>query len=368
MPANGIPSQRLASALLTVLTVACSARGGFAASGCKEALAQLAVCETANVMAIDAMRSRRLEALSVMQDVATGALVVFAASQPSKLDVSTLVMPLSLSKVFLAASWWDNKQPDLLEGTKDNGRADRHASEKPVSVHEMLVGGSDSSGRQVALALRKSIGTQKVLADFHRYGFDRGNESFWAEVDPQWKKRLTPPQAFVRLDALNDEDWSSALSIGESYMMTTALQVSRFLQGVGNNGLLCAPVARLMARGAGHARDTVCGAPTRVVEETTARKLMAAMRDTVKRGTATRIASALEGIGWAIGGKTGTGGRAGLPMNEQDGWFAGLVFDREGKARYTVATFVRRGGLGGGNAAEISAQLARFVTDGITPE
>src|SRR5579864_2168517 len=28
------------------------------------------------------------------------------------------------------------------------------------------------------------------------------------------------------------------------------------------------------------------------------------------------------------------------------GWFAGLVFDPEGKARYSVATFVRRGGLG----------------------
>jgi cell division protein FtsI/penicillin-binding protein 2 len=340
-------SSSIARTLLAALTVACSVRGGFAASGCKEALAQLAVCETANALAIDAMKSRRLEAVSVMQDVATGALVVFAASQPSGLDVSTPVMPLSLSKVFLAASWWDNQQPDL-------------------NVHEMLVGGSDSSGRQVALALRKSAGTQKVLADFRKYGFNRGNESFWVEVDPQWKKRLTPPPAYAKLDRLNDDDWSSALSIGESYMMTTALQVSRFLQGVGNNGLLCAPVARRTTKDGGHVPDTGCSAPTRIVEETTARKLMAAMIDTVKRGTATRIANALEGIGWAIGGKTGTGGRAGAPMNEQDGWFAGLVFDQQGKARYTVATFVRRGGLGGGSAAEISAQMARFVTDGNT--
>jgi cell division protein FtsI/penicillin-binding protein 2 len=146
------------------------------------------------------------------------------------------------------------------------------------------------------------------------------------------------------------------------------LQVSRFLQGVGNNGLLCAPVARRMTKGAGHVRNAGCGAPTRIVKEATARKLMAAMIDTVKRGTATRIASALEGIEWAIGGKTGTGGRAGAPMNEQDGWFAGLVFDRQGKGRYTVATFVRRGGLGGGSAAEIPAQMARLVTDGYTPE
>ena len=29
-------------------------------------------------------------------------------------------------------------------------------------------------------------------------------------------------------------------------------------------------------------------------------------------------------------------------MNEQDGWFAGLIFDSERRARFTVATFIRR--------------------------
>ncbi|MGA3237696.1 MAG: hypothetical protein ABSG03_15485 [Bryobacteraceae bacterium] len=182
--------------LIAGLTLACLVHSGFAASGCKQALAQLAVCETANAFAIDAIRGRRLEAVSVMQDVASGALVVFASSKPSGLDVSTLVMPLSLSKVFLAASWWGNNMDN-------GGRADSHASGKPVNVHEMLVGGSDSSGRQLALTLRKSIGTQKVLADFRRYGFNRRepspnrHESFWAEVDPQWRKRPTPPQAYL---------------------------------------------------------------------------------------------------------------------------------------------------------------------------
>ena len=50
-------------------------------------------------------------------------------------------------------------------------------------------------------------------------------------------------------------------------------------------------------------------------------------------------------------------------MEKQDGWFAGLVFDRHGKARYTVATFVSGGGLGGVNAAEISATVARFLAE-----
>jgi len=170
-----------------------------------------------------------------------------------------------------------------------------------------------------------------VLADLRRYGFNRRDESFWAEVDPQWRKRLTPEPAYALIGALNDGDWSSALAIGESHMMITPLHVSRFLQAVGNNGLLCAPVARRMTKSAGRIPDPACGAPTRIVGQATAKQLMAAMADAVKRGTAIRIANALAGTGWAIGGKTGTGGRAGQPMNEQDGWFAGLIFDRQGR-------------------------------------
>jgi hypothetical protein len=343
----------LTKAWMAALILACSTRGGSPEAGCKQALAQLAVCEAADMAALDTMRSRHLEAVTVVQDVASGALVVFAASKPSSLDVSTQVMPLSLSKVFLAASWWDHQQPDFVEGA--NGTR--------VSVHEMLAGGSDSAGKQVALALRKSVGTPQVLADFGRYGFNRGGESFWAEVDPQWKKRLTPPPAYALNDSLNDVDWSSALSIGEGHMMTSALQVSRFLQGVGNRGLVCAPVARRAAKANAHARETACIAPTRMVEEATAKQLTSAMIDTVKQGSAKRIATALDGTGWSIGGKTGTGGRPEAPMDKQDGWFAGLVFDNQGNARYTVASFVRQGGLGAGNAADICAQLTRLLAE-----
>lgn len=209
--------------VLAALALVCSASGGIVAAGCREALSKHAVCEAANVVAIDTMRSGHLEAVSVMQDVDSGALVVFAASQPSRLDVSTRVLPLSLAKVFLAASWWDRRLPDLLEDTP-SGRS--------VDLHEMLVGGSDASGKQVALALRKAIGTQQVLADLQRYGFNGGGAPFWAEVDAQWRKRLTPQPAYANIDALDDENWSSVLSIGESSMMTTALQVSRFFQAV----------------------------------------------------------------------------------------------------------------------------------------
>jgi len=38
-----------------------------------------------------------------------------------------------------------------------------------------------------------------------------------------------------------------------------------------------------------------------------------------------------------------------------------LIFDTHRTARFTVATFVRHGGTGGGNAAKLSADLARYL-------
>jgi hypothetical protein len=322
--------------------VAASAGGQLA---CDEPLRQLAVCEAAGSFAEGIMSSRHLQAVTVMQHVATGALVSFAASNPGHLDVATQVQPLSLSKIFLAASWWDNLQPDSIGSPSDN-------------AHEMVAMGSDSLGRKMALALRQAIGTERVLADLHRYGFNLDRPSYWAAVDPSWKDRLTPQPAHALNRQLSEVDWSSALSIGESEMTISALQISRFLQAIGNRGRECAPVARRLTSPAAQA---TCLAPTTIARAETAERLMSALQDTVKRGSATRLAGILRGSGWTVGGKTGTGGRAGAPMDQQDGWFAGLVFDSSGKARYTVATFVRGGGLGAGNAGEISVRLARYV-------
>src|ERR1051325_1226535 len=71
---------------------------------CTRALAEHAVCATANQHTLDYMKANNLTATTVVQDVRTGALVVFAASDPSKLDVGSEVLPLSVVKLFLAAS------------------------------------------------------------------------------------------------------------------------------------------------------------------------------------------------------------------------------------------------------------------------
>ena len=144
-------------------------------------------------------------------------------------------------------------------------------------------------------------------------------------------------------------------------MTTSALQVSQFFQAVGNGGISCSPVALRLREDSHGVSERGCIAPSRMMNVTTAKRLMNAMLDTVKRGTASGVSATLKDVGWSIGGKTGTGGVKGAPTSEQDGWFAGLIFDGKLKARFTVATFTRRGGTGGGNAAEISAAVAHYL-------
>jgi cell division protein FtsI/penicillin-binding protein 2 len=341
-------------------------------SPCVNALEQRAVCAAANSHGLDIMRAAHLEAVTVIQDVRTGALVAFAASQPSEVDVTTPVAPLSVAKLLLAASWWDNHQPNVrFDNTKGTATTANPAYRSSVSVHEMLVGGSDSAGREMAVALRRSVGTKKVLKDLRRYGFGQQTNSlrdgeFWGELASTWETRLITAPAYVSLCAeTKDAEWAEALSIGETNMSVTALNVSRFLQAVGNSGVMLTPVAREE-----QSTPTATKSPTsdrqltnsiRIMQERTALRLQSAMRDTVQRGTANSIAQALKDTGWQIGGKTGSG-TALLPKGVQlDGWFAGLLFDPDGQARFTVATFVRSGGYGGENAAKISAELARYI-------
>jgi cell division protein FtsI/penicillin-binding protein 2 len=350
-------------------------RAALAASPCVKALPQGAVCAAASTRALEIISASKLEAVVVVQDVRTGALVAFAASSPVRLDVTTPILPLSFSKVLLAASWWDNHQPDRrFDSTKGSADSKNPAYRNRVSVHDTVVGGSDSAGRQMALALRTAVGARKVLADFQRYGFEDRSASpladqFWGELAPVWARRLTPAHAYVSLTAdTSDTDWADAMSLGEAYMKVTALHVSRFLQAVGNAGLMLAPVAREERPGStvGEAMSPPrhSNYPVRVMEEATALQLQAALRDTVQRGTASSVSQALKGTGWQMGGKTGSGPGP-MPIGpESDGWFAGLVFAPDGEAQFTVATYVRRGGFGGGNAARISAELARYVVGG----
>ena len=326
------------------------------AGPCAEALKTAAVCEAANQRALEIMKAGNLEAIIVMQDVRNGGLIAFAASDPAKFDIATALRPLSPVKLMAAASWLDHdgaKQPE---------------SEKLLT--DSIASGNDNAGRQIASAVRKTVGTEKVLEDLARYGFPTGRKeaekkdtTFWSELAPQWRDRLTPASAYHSLGKeTTTRDWEDTLSIGEERFVTTALHLSRFLQAVGNGGKMIAPVAR-------DEKSTERPGPsipaTTIMSEAAALKLQGAMRGTVESGTAKSAKPILAATGWTMGGKTGTGPDPASdskgPGPGSDGCFAGLIFDPQGKAHFTVVTFVKHGGFGGGNAARISAELARFI-------
>jgi len=311
-----------------------SARIILATAPCDEALARGAVCEAANQRALELMRTSNLDAIAVMQDVKTGRMVAFAASNPAKLDVTSPLVPLSSVKLMVAASALDHEDMKIMGWPE---------SEK--LLNDSLVSGNDNAGRRIASDLRMTVGTDKVLQDMERYGFPpcRGNAvkrdpAFWAELPPRWRDQLIPASACHSLgQETGSRDWADTLSLGEERFIVTVLHLSRFLQAVGNEGVMLPAAARDEAQ-----PGSMLPAPaTRVMSETAALNLQATMRGAVE--AAPRKASKAVGPG-------------------SDGCFAGLIFDPQGKARFTVVTFVRHGGVGGGNAARISAELARFLT------
>ena len=188
-------------------------------------------------------------------------------------------------------------------GLGDGALAHPRKSER-VTVHDVLVEGWDKPGEEMAITLRERSSGASVIAALAKYGI---NVTLAPDID--------------------DKAWGNMLSIGERDCEVTLASVSAFLRKVGSEQ-----------------RDTML-------------RLRAAMRDAVSRGTA-KSAAAFVPRGWALGGKTGTGPFVrGTPY---DGWFAGLIFEGD-RPRYTVAVYIERGGLGGGIAARLAADLASFL-------
>lgn len=341
---------------------------------CAQAMAKGTVCEAANKRAIELMNARNLEAATLVLDVQTGALVAFAAtagSNPAEgvepLKVTTPVVPLSLTKLFLVASWWDRALP---ESTFDCIRSSAPDKKAPMTIPEMIVIGCDLPAKQMAVALRNKVGAEAVLEDLERFGLGRSrslrDDSFWGELAPEWRDSLVPAASYTLLSAeTKNAEWADAFALGEKNFVVTILYISRFLQALGNKGTLVPSVARKESGNkpaSGPAENS-----RRIMQESTAFRLQAAMREVVQRGSAQAVAHTLDGTSWRIGGKTGTGPGLGPVGPQYDGWFAGLVFGPQGNARFTVATYVRHGGLGGENAAIISGQLARYLIENGAP-
>ena len=176
-------------------------------------------------------------------------------------------------------------------------------------MQDVLVVGYDAPGEEAAVTLRKMLGTERMLESLGKRGL--GLLPGKLELGPK----------------TDDNAWGETLSIGEINVTVTLEQITRFLCSV--------------------------GAET----SPSARNLQFSMRECVARGSASSVAHALDGTGWSLGGKTGTGPAASAP--NFDGCFDGLIFNGD-EPRYAFAIYIQGRGKGGGVAAGVAADLAKW--------
>lgn len=331
---------------------------------------QLTLCSEATRAAARLLDATDRQGAVVVQDVNTGALVAYAATgdpDEAPLGIKRYIIPGSVFKLALAALWWDAGLGDRMMACPSEIQAGRRrirnfesraypAIEVP---REMLVVSCNTAAVRMGLLAREQLGVQAFEDAYRRFGFEPYTgepprdtvRDFWNTGSDAWARRMTPPEIRVRFaQPFSAHEWG-LISLGQGPVDVTPIGVSRFLQAIGNEGVML-PVTleadQLDDRGDGR----------RIMKASTARKLQRAMLQVVDSGTAVSTKPLLQGIAWDMGGKTGTADVAGQRI--PNGWFAGLIHGPDGRARYTVVVVVLQGGQGGRVPARIAAEMTRF--------
>ena len=336
--------------------------------GADAAPAGLTLCAGLGREAAGLLRGTGHPGAVIVQDVASGAVLVTtqSAAGGDSVDVTRAALPASLWKLAIAAAWWDRGWPsEEMECPLPAAVAGRTLSNpgRPPTgrirvPEEMLVYSCNTAAVEMALRLSRDGGTARLAAQLGRMGFpvaapdarEAADPSFWASSSPGFRRAMAPLAATVHVGGAAT---MAELALGREAARVTPLHFSRFLQAVGNGGVMRAPTIEAALAGSGDA--------VRVMEASTAAKLQRAMLRTVEAGTA-RAAAGTQPGAWRLGGKTGTtAARAGV---QGDGWFAGLVFDPAGRARYTVLTYLRQGGPGGERPTRLAAEVAKRTIPG----
>jgi cell division protein FtsI/penicillin-binding protein 2 len=308
----------------------------------------------------------------VMQDVRTGGVMTYAATgrpEDAPLGIKRYAPPGSVFKLALAALWWDAELPveapipcpPTIQVTPRAAisNAGRIGYGTIGSPREMLVVSCNTAAVTMALQMREQLGERAFVEAYRRFGLTpyfegvpTGDETdFWVSDSDEWRRRMSPPPARIRIGEQSSRQEWAQLAIGQGPVDVTPIHISRLLQAIGNGGVMLPPTLEWE-----RVENPVQG--DRVMQETTANLLQQAMRETVERGTARSVAPRLRGVDWSLGGKTGTAQVSGRP---DDGWFGGLVFDADGRPRYTVVVYLQGGGPGGGRPAAIAAEMTRWL-------
>lgn len=336
----------------------------------------LTLCSDATAQAWQLLRQTGRPGAVIVQDVQTGALVAYASNErPNRppLGLQEYAAPGSVWKLAVAALWWEHGLPETpmsceaaIQVTPRSVIRNSEGFSIPrVSVPtEMLVYSCNTTAVQMALDLRERLGEEAFQEAYRRFGFipytddpPRGfQRDFWRTESDQWSRRMSPPAARVRLGpSTSRQEWAQ-LAIGQGPIDATVMHVSRFLQGIGNGGVMLRPTIEqeVVKRGT----DDEADQGERIMSQETAQKLMVAMLGVVDQGTARSTQPILQGLTWDLAGKTGTAQIAGT--EEDNGWFAGLIIGPDRRPRYTVVVFLAGGGPGGRMPAAIGAGMTRF--------
>jgi hypothetical protein len=332
---------------------------------------RLTLCAAPTRQAWELLRATGMSGAVIVQDVRTGALVAYAATgEPGDppLGIRRYAPPGSVFKLALAAIWWENGLGDInmpcpSEIQVGRGRIRNFESGSYGSLRVpdgMLRVSCNTAAVQMALTARERLGTEAFRDAFTRFGFvpystglpAPAEPGFWNTGHAPWSQRMTPPPVRVRLaQNFSPHEWG-LIAIGQGPVDVTPLGVSRFVQAIGNGGVMMPPTIE-------HERLGELPEGRRIMQERTSLRLQEAMLMVVDSGTARSAQPRFAASGWDLGGKTGSADVQGRPR--ADGWFAGLMYGPDRRARYSVVVYLQAGAPGGRLPAGIAGEMVRFM-------
>jgi hypothetical protein len=331
---------------------------------------QLTLCANPTRQAWSLLTATGLNGTVIIQDVKTGGVVSYVATgraEDPPFGIKHYAPPGSVFKLAFSAIWWDHGLPETRGPCPPyvqvgNARIRNFESHEYASLTiptGMLTVSCNTAAVNMVFALRNQLGVETIRDDLQKFGFvtysgkpPAAPRDFWNTASDAWTQRMTPPPVRVRFLAKLTPHELGQIAIGQGPVDATPMGISRFIQAIGNDGVMMQPTLESARLGEG-------AEGRRIMKQTTSAKLQHAMRTVVDTGTAQVAKAIIARTGWDLGGKTGTADVAGARM--PDAWFAGLMFGPDGRARYSVVVYLQHGGQGGRMPARIAAEMTRFM-------
>jgi hypothetical protein len=196
----------------------------------------------------------------VVQDVATGAWSPTpppAGRRTRRFGIRRYAPPGSVFKLALAALWWESGLPD--EGRSPAPRRSRSRRAPHLQLRRGRLRHGERAGGDARPLLQhrrgldgaadaRAAGRAGLRDAYRRYGFEPYADQAAARhpatsghtASRAWARRMSPPPRGSDLRADGPAEWAQ-LAIGQGPVDVTVIGVSRFLQAIGNGGVMLPP-------------------------------------------------------------------------------------------------------------------------------